>query len=229
MAIKNSVDTPEAVAAVAEARTIDEKTEAAAAMPQERITVLEDGDIPTNWPARKKWSATLIIVFMTATITFCSSIHTAAIGGVAITFSCSRTVATLGVTTFLIGFATGPLLFAPLSEVWGRQIVFRITLFLFFCFNLGCALAPTIEGLLILRFLCGFFGSPVVTNSGGCLADIWPQSQRSVPFALFTTGSSLGPVIAPIVGGFISEIWGSIRPGGGKSLQIPLGYAWPKA
>lgn len=116
---------------------------------------------PVNWPARKKWSSTIVLVFMTATITFCSSIHTAAIGGVTSTFRCSHTVATLGVTTFLIGFATGPLLFAPLSEVWGRSPVFRITLFLFFCFNLGCALAPNITALLILRFLCGFFGSPV--------------------------------------------------------------------
>lgn len=48
----------------------------------------------------------------------------------------------------------------------------------------------------------------VVTNSGGSLADIWPQSHRSIPFALFTTGSSLGPVVAPIVGGFISQVSG---------------------
>lgn len=55
----------------------------------------------------------------------------------------------------------------------------------------------------------GFQRNPnslAVTNSGGSLADIWPQSHRSVPFALFTTGSSLGPVIAPIVGGFISQV-----------------------
>lgn len=182
---------------------------------------LDPEETPLNWSMKKKWSATIVVVLMTATITFCSSIHTAAISGVARSFECSHTVATLGVTTFLLGFATGPLLFAPLSEVWGRCLVFRITLFLFFCFNLGCALAPNIAALLVLRFLCGFFGSPTgkcpaiisiatsdldaVTNSGGCLADMWPQSQRSVPFALFTTGSSLGPVVAPMVGGFISE------------------------
>lgn len=113
---------------------------------------------------------------MTATITFCSSIHDAAIGGVATTFACSKTVATLGLTTFLLGFATGPLLFAPLSEVWGRILVFRITLFLFFCFNLGCALAPTIEALLVFRFLCGFFGSPV----GKFYALVQPQVAKLI-------------------------------------------------
>jgi hypothetical protein len=121
---------------------------------------LSHEELPVNWPVQKKWSSTIVIVLMTATITFCSSIHTTAIQGVAAEFNCSRTVATLGVTSFLIGFATGPLLFAPLSEIWGRNPVFRITLLLFFCFNLGCALAPNIESLLVLRFLCGFFGSP---------------------------------------------------------------------
>lgn len=121
---------------------------------------LDHEEMPLNWPARKKWSSTIAVVFMTTTITFCSSIHSAAITGVARSFDCSTTVATLGVSTFLVGFATGPLLFAPLSEVWGRSPVFRITLFLFLCFNVGCALAPNITALLIFRFLCGFFGSP---------------------------------------------------------------------
>jgi len=121
---------------------------------------LEPHENPISWSATKKWSATIVIVLMTATITFSSSIHASAIGGVSKEFECSRTVATLGVTTFLLGFATGPLLFAPLSEVWGRSLVFRITLGLFFCFNLGCALAPNVAALLALRFFCGFFGSP---------------------------------------------------------------------
>ena len=55
---------------------------------------------------------------MTATIAFCSSIYTAAIESIADHYGCSRIVSTLGVTTFLLGFAIGPLLFAPLSEVW---------------------------------------------------------------------------------------------------------------
>jgi hypothetical protein len=129
---------------------------------------LEPEENPFNWPAQKKWMATIVIVFMTANITFCSSIHTAAIPGVTKTFACSPTVATLGVTTFLVGFASGPMLFAPLSEALGREIVFRITMFLFFCFNIGCALSPNLPALLILRFFSGFFGSPVGKQSA-CL------------------------------------------------------------
>jgi MFS family permease len=97
---------------------------------------------------------------MTATIAFCSSIHTAAISSVAEYFDCSQTVSTLGVSTFLLGFGSGPLIFAPLSEIYGRNPIYRITLFIFVIFNLACALSPNIAALLAFRFLCGFFGSP---------------------------------------------------------------------
>ncbi|GME22602.1 mfs multidrug transporter [Neofusicoccum parvum] len=166
---------------------------------------LDETEEPLSWPASKKWLCTIVVVAMTATIGFCSSIHTAAIADIAKSFNCSRTVATLGVSTFLLGFATGPLIFGPLSEVWGRNAIYRSVLLLFVLSNIGCALAPNISALLVFRFLCGFFGSPTVTNSGGSLTDMWPQSHRSVPLALFTAASFLGPVIAPIVGGFIAQ------------------------
>ncbi|KAL1636240.1 hypothetical protein SLS56_001219 [Neofusicoccum ribis] len=78
---------------------------------------LDETEEPLSWPASKKWLCTIVVVAMTATIGFCSSIHTAAIADIAKSFNCSRTVATLGVSTFLLGFATGPLIFGPLSEV----------------------------------------------------------------------------------------------------------------
>jgi hypothetical protein len=70
--------------------------------------------------------------------------------------------------------------------------------------HLLVSLTPTSLHIDLHEITCS--DSHEVTNTGGCLADIWPPSHRSVPFALFTTGSSLGPVIAPIIGGFISQV-----------------------
>lgn len=83
--------------------------------------------------------------------------------------------------------------------------MYRITLFIFLVSQVGCALAPNITTLLVFRFFSGFFGSPTVTNSGGSLTDLWPQSHRSVPLALFSAASFLGPVLAPTAGGFVSQ------------------------
>ena len=102
---------------------------------------LADSENPQTWKAGKKcknssssvWGGkpdivnlgicTTIVVSMTATIAFCSSIYTAAIEVIADHYGCSRLVSTLGVTTFLLGFATGPLLFAPMSEVWSACLI----------------------------------------------------------------------------------------------------------
>ncbi|KAI3154343.1 hypothetical protein CBS147325_1435 [Penicillium roqueforti] len=174
------------------------------APPDSPITLDEKED-PKRWPKSRKWLYTVIVALMAGVIAFCSSIYTAGTNLITVTYGCSQTVATLGVTTFLLGFASGPLIFAPLSELYGRNPIFRLTLGLFVLFQIGCALAPNIAALIIFRFLAGFFGSPTVTNSGASITDLWPQSERSVPLALFSAGSFLGPVFAPVAGGFVSE------------------------
>ncbi|KAI9676720.1 MAG: hypothetical protein M1822_008283 [Bathelium mastoideum] len=173
--------------------------------PSEQEIHLDLEEIPQNWPLRKKWPLTILVNIFPAQMAIAASIHTAAIDDVAAYFRCSETVSTLAVTTFLLGFATGPLIFSPLSEIWGRNPVYKTNLSLFVVFNLACALAPNLAALLIFRFFAAFFGSPSVTNSGGSITDMWAPSERSVPLALYTAASFLGPVVAPIAGGFISQ------------------------
>jgi multidrug resistance protein len=87
----------------------------------------------------------------------------------------------------------------------GRNHIYYST-FLTFCLaNLGCALSPNIAAFLIFRFLAGFFGSPGVANSAGSIVDLWPDSQRSVPLAFYTVASFCGPVLAPIIGGILTQ------------------------
>ncbi|KAK9414596.1 hypothetical protein SUNI508_11034 [Seiridium unicorne] len=185
------------------------------------VVGLDHSENPFELSSARRWACTLMVIRMTATIAFCSSIHTAATTSVAEDFNYSRTVSTLGVSTFLFGFASGPLISAPLSELYGHNPIYRITLFLFVAFSLGCALAPTIAALLVFRFLGSsdpqqfsvpiFWCVAVYTDDsshklGGSLNDLWPPTHRSVPLALFTAASFLGPVLSPIVGGFISQL-----------------------
>lgn len=92
-----------------------------------------------------------------------------------------------------------------INQCRGRNTIFRTVLGLFVLFQIGCGLAPNVASMIIFRFFSGFFGSPTVTNAGGSITDIWPQKNRSVPLALFSAASFLGPVIAPTVGGFICQ------------------------
>ncbi|RYP43742.1 hypothetical protein DL768_009734 [Monosporascus sp. mg162] len=106
---------------------------------------------------------------------------------------------------WLVGFGFVPFFIAPLSESWGRNPIYYTTFLLFCLANIGCALSPDIAAFLVFRFVAGFFGSPSVPNSGGSIADLWSQSHRSVPLAIFRVACFCGPALAPIIGGFLTQ------------------------
>ena len=74
-----------------------------------------------NWPLRKKLLTAVVVGFVTLTAAFGSSIFSAVIGSVSVQFGVSTEVGTLGVSLYVLGFATGPLLWAPTSELYGRK------------------------------------------------------------------------------------------------------------
>ena len=123
-------------------------------------------------------------------------------------FKASQIVVTLGLSLFVLGFALGPLIFAPLSEMYGRQIMYVTTFAAFTAFNAGCAGSQNIETLIILRFFAGSFGSSPLTNAGGVIADLFSARERGVATTIFAAAPFLGPVLGPIIGGFLGEYEG---------------------
>jgi multidrug resistance protein len=124
-------------------------------------------------------------------------------------FHASQEVVTLGISLFVLGFALGPLLWAPFSELYGRQIVFFGTFIAFVVFNAASAGANSIGTLLVLRFFGGSFGSSPLTNAGGVVADLFPAKERGLAMSVFSVAPFMGPVLGPIVGGFLgmTEGW----------------------
>ncbi|KAB8257498.1 major facilitator superfamily domain-containing protein [Aspergillus pseudonomiae] len=120
-------------------------------------------------------------------------------------FGISEEVATLGVSLFVLGFAVGPLVWAPLSELIGRQIVFLISYGALAFFCAGAAGAQNSWTLIILRFFAGSFGSSPLTNAGGVIADIFPAEERGLATSLFAGAPFLGPTLGPVIGGFLGE------------------------
>lgn len=120
----------------------------------------------------------------------------------------SQELLILGVSLFVLGFALGPLLWAPLSEVLGRRNLFMFT-YLMMTFWLGVSVAsPNLASLLVFRFLAGAFGSSSLTNSGGTIADCHSQKQRGLAMASFSAAPFLGPALGPIIGGFLGDAGG---------------------
>ncbi|TXT05087.1 hypothetical protein VHUM_03907 [Vanrija humicola] len=106
---------------------------------------------------------------------------------------------------YVLGFVVGPLLWAPMSEVFGRRIMFIATYIPFTAFNAGVCGAKDINTLLVLRFFAGTFGSSTMTNSGGIIADMFEAQQRGLAMGVFSVMPFLGPAIGPVAGGFLSQ------------------------
>lgn len=109
--------------------------------------------------------------------------------------SSSIVLASFMVSVYLIGYAFGPLLCAPMSEIYGRYWVYQIANVLFVGFTIGCALAPTLGALIGFRFLAGSAGSAPLVLGGGSVADLYPREKRGAKMSLFAMGPLLGPVI----------------------------------
>lgn len=117
----------------------------------------------------------------------------------------STITATFVVSVFVLGFAFGPLVIAPMSEIYGRSPIYHVCNVLFVCFSLGCALSTNMAMLIAFRFLSGFAGVAVVTCGAGTIADMMPTEYRGRAMSIWSLGPMLGPTIGPVVAGFVVE------------------------
>ena len=86
---------------------------------------------------------------------------------------------------FVAGYMLGPLLWGPLSEIFGRRPIFIITFIAYIGFQVGCALSKNTASILVFRFLGGTFAAAPLTNSGALIADIWDGDHRGKAMCKF--------------------------------------------
>ncbi|KAF5634212.1 multidrug resistant protein [Fusarium sp. NRRL 52700] len=169
----------------------------------------DDPNNPMNWPAKKKWSCIGALSVMTLLTPLGSSMFAPGVPDIMREFETSnRNIATFVVSVYVLGFAFGPLLAAPLSEIYGRAIVFNIANVLFLIMTVATALSQNMPMLIVFRFLMGFTGSTPVTNGSGTISDIFPVQERGKAMAVWAMGPLLGPCIGPLAGGYMVEAIG---------------------
>ncbi|KAJ7626786.1 MFS polyamine transporter [Roridomyces roridus] len=165
----------------------------------------EDQQNPQNWSDGRKWLITAAVVLMATNVTFASSAPTSAVQVIRAHFHLSAEVSYLITFTFLMGYVLGPFVWGPGTELIGRRPILVLAMSLYTLLHIPQALAPNIQTLLTTRFLCGFFGVAPLVAGGSVLSDVWSAEQRGLPVALFTASVFMGPVLGPIVAGFIVD------------------------
>lgn len=170
----------------------------------------DDQENPMNWSKPKKFWATFCICFLTFSVYIGSAIYTAGITGVMEDFGVSQVAATLGLTLFVLGYAIGPMLWSPMSEVpqVGRNPIYISTLALFVVLQVPTALSVNFGMLMAFRFITGFVGSPSLATGGASIGDMYTPAKRTYGIAVWGVGAVLGPTMGPLVGGFAAEAKG---------------------
>ncbi|KAF2397931.1 polyamine transporter 1 [Trichodelitschia bisporula] len=169
----------------------------------------DDPDKPTNWSPLFRWTLIVLVSTVTFVAGLSSSIFAPGVPSMMSEFNSSNsTLATLSVSIFVLGLATGPLLFAPLSELYGRLGVQHIGNFGFLVFTIACALATSLDMLIGFRLVQGIFAAVPLTNGGAIIADTVRQEERGFALAMLTMGLLAGPVVGPVAGGFMNAALG---------------------
>lgn len=140
-----------------------------------------------------------------------SAVLSGANASIAEHFHVSHVVAELANGLFVIGFALGPSLFGPLSEVRGRKWPLVLGLFLASCFSIQAATAKNLPTLLIGRFLGGVFGAAPYAIGGGFFHDLYDHDHVQGGVAFFAVATAGGPALGPIIGAGLSVGTGTWR------------------
>ena len=105
----------------------------------------------------------------------------------------------------MVSWATGPILWGPLSKVYGRRLAVLIPFFLGGIFSFATGASKDIQSVLICRFFTGVFGSAPITTSAGVLSDVCSPEVRGTAVAIYAVAVNVGPFIGLVIGSAIVE------------------------
>jgi multidrug resistance protein len=169
----------------------------------------DDPANPMSWPDKKKWMNVATLSVLTIITPLGSSMFAPGIPKIMVEFhQSSSTTATFILSIYILGFAFGPLVIAPLSEIYGRSPLYNAGNALFIIFSVGAALSNSIGMLMAFRFLMGLAGAVPITIGSGSIADIMPVEKRGRAMSAWALGPLLGPCIGPVAGGYMIEAIG---------------------
>lgn len=160
---------------------------------------------PQNWSMGKKLATAAMLAYTTFCATFTSSIYSSAASVVSTEFHIPVEVSTLGLSLYVFGFATGPIFWAPLSELRGRRQPLILSTLGFTIFQFAVATGKDVQTIMLCRFFGGFCGACPVAVVAAVFSDIFDNRIRGLAITIFAMTVFTGPLFASTVGGFIVQ------------------------
>ncbi|KAL8809569.1 MAG: hypothetical protein Q9223_007907 [Gallowayella weberi] len=170
----------------------------------------DDPANPQNWSNPKRALVALLICLYTFAVYSGSAIYTSSTLEIMSVFNVGSTAASLPLALYVLAYGIGPLVFSPLSELplIGRNPVYATTFALFTILSIPTALSKSFAGLLVLRFLQGFLGSPCLATGGATMQDMYSLLKLPYAMTFWVSAAYCGPALGPLLSGFAVPVKG---------------------
>ena len=105
------------------------------------------------------------------------------------------------VAVYFIGLAIGQMIYGPLSDRFGRKGPLYVGLVLFSLSSIGCALATSVQALIVLRLMQAFGGCAEMVVARAVVRDRFAPGDAIKVLSLLLLVMGLAPILAPLIGG----------------------------
>ncbi|KAH8100972.1 MFS general substrate transporter [Cristinia sonorae] len=166
----------------------------------------DDSDDPRNWSKAKKIWVFAVTCLLSFIAVFGSSVYAPGEEQIIERYGVNQDVASTGLTTYVLGFGFGPLLWGPLSEMYGKRIIFLISWAFMTVSMIPSAFVDNIIVILVFRFFTGLAAACPLSNGSSVSADIFRDDMFSLARAssIFAFCSLSGPCFGTLVGFFVA-------------------------
>lgn len=161
-----------------------------------------------DYPQKIKYLIVTIIALASVTGPMGTSIMLPAIDDIVDKLHTTNSEVNVSVGVYLLSLGIFPLWWSSFSERFGRRSVYLVSFVFFVAFSIGTALAPNISALIVLRVLQGGSSASVQAVGAGTIADLFAPHERGKAMGWYYLGPLMGPFLAPILGGAVSQAWG---------------------
>jgi len=174
-----------------------------------------DVDLGTGGPAlprsaagdRNPWLIAVVVSIATFMTVLDTSIANVALQHIAGSLAADLDESTWIITSYLVASAIILPISGWLANVIGRKRFYLLCVATFTAFSVLCALAPSLQWLILFRILQGLGGGGMAPSEQSILADTFPPDKRAQAFALYGIAVIVAPTVGPTVGGWMTDNW----------------------
>ncbi|WFD29882.1 hypothetical protein MSPP1_000896 [Malassezia sp. CBS 17886] len=165
-------------------------------------------DNPRAWTRLYRYMSVVVVSCYTLLMPMTSSMNAPALDALSRQFNVTNGMVTkMMMSSQMLALVFAPVIYAPMSETYGRKHILQGSNLVFLVFNMACGLSKTSTQMIVLRFFAGLAGCAPMSLGAGVVADLFHPDERGMAMALYTLSPLVGSCVGPIFAGWIIQAY----------------------